>query len=528
MSDRSRSPYPLSSFLLAVVASMTIPVYAFAADVNDGAKLFTEVDVPFKHHWDKSAHPFIGAAVIDVDGDGAFEVFVGGGVGADDALLRYQDEQFTDVISGTGLSATSATHGAKAIDMDADGDTDLIVARTDAITLYSNEGGVFTAHPIAVDAPPESEPFDIAVGDINQDGAADIYVSYFVAFPAFKSATFNDPVHAKTNRLLLNNGDNTFRDITEKSGTESQANTFFSVFVDLDDDGLQDLVVAQNTWAVEIYRNNGDLTFTSHPTDSGYGFWMGAGVGDYDNDGDQDLYFPNVGTSIPEFLTKGDIREDQRHTHDWLMLRNDGDMTFTTVTDQSGLLGDGFAWGGVFEDVDLDGRMDLFVAQNYIKWPPHVLFKLPGRALRNTDAAEGPRFEDASSELGLENPYFAQSSLIVDFDGDGYQDYLWVNIDGPLRAFRRQAEGDQITVILQDNVENLGATMSLNWQGGSSYTRQVVSGEGFLTDQSPERSFAFPEGVEKVTLNVTWPDGTSREQRVSAGERVVFTKSSSL
>lgn len=502
---------PLSeSVLLAGLIAIGTSISACANTsgvVSD--ELFIELDTPIEHHWDKSAHPFLGAAVIDVNSDGTFEIFVGGGEGEPDALLDYQSGALVNVIEGTGLSSLKATHGVKAIDMDADGDTDMLIARVDGVALYENQGGRFTRRNIPIEAPEQAEPFDIAVADIDRDGDADIYVSYFVAFPAFKSATFNDPDHAKLNRMLVNNGDNTFTDVTEETGTASHANTFCSVFSDLDGDGLQDLIVAQNTWEVEIYKNNGNLDFTPVPTSSGYGFWMGVGVADYDNDGDQDLYFPNVGSSISPLLTMGDIREDQRHTHDWLLLRNEGGMNFSTVTGESGLLDDGFAWGGVFEDINLDGWMDLYVAQNYIKWPPHWLLKLPSRAFSNELHATGDRvFVDQGARWGVSNPYYAQSSLIVDIDQDGYQDLLWINMDGPLRAFLRKPTGRFLNVQLDDNVENLGATVVVSWEGGQSYVREIVAGEGFLTDQSPVKSFALPD-KENVSVTVTWPDGIS-------------------
>lgn len=496
--------------LLPVTLCLLLP----AASVSAGdPTLFVEEEIDFEHHWVKSVHPFLGAAAIDVDGDGRFEVFVGGGEGSPDGLFRHRDGSFHDVIDGTGLSSDTATYGAKAIDMDADGDTDMVIARNDGVHLYLNDGaGHFSGQRIPVDLPRESAPFDVAIADIDRDGDADLYVSVFVAFPSFMSATFNDPDHAKTNRLLLNRGDNTFVDVTERAGVGGAQNTFCAVFTDLDLDGWQDLVVAQNTWEVEIFQNLGDLRFRSIPTRTGYGFWMGAGVGDVDSDGDQDLFFPNVGTSIPELLTRGDIHEDQRHTHAWALLRNDGNMQFTDITLESGLDEQGFGWGGVFEDVDLDGRLDLFVGQNYIKWPFHKLFKLPGKAaLLQADGA----FRDAP-ELGLENRHFGQSSLIVDFDGDGYQDFLWLNMDGPLRAFRRTPGGDHLTVVLSDDVENLGARIELLTDRGRSPVREIVQGEGFMTDQSPERSFAIGGRTVEAVV-VTWPDG--HVERVEAPPR---------
>jgi len=499
-----------SSLVGLVVATLGLSATSIA---DENPPLFSEVAIDFGHHWVKSVHPFLGAAVIDVEDDGKFEIFVGGGEGQSDALFSYRDGSFRNVIDGTGLSSDTATYGSKAIDMDADGDTDLLVARNDGVHLYTNDGrGRFDHSIVPVSLPPDSVPFDVAIGDIDRDGDADLYVSVFVAFTAFMSATFNDPNHAKTNRMLLNRGDNTFVDVTEQTPVAGAANTFSAVFTDLDLDGWQDLVVAQNTWEVEIFHNLGGLRFESVPTNTGYGFWMGAGVGDIDSDGDQDLFFPNVGTSIPEFMTRGDIREDQPHTHDWKLLRNDGNMRFTDVAVAAGVDGEGFAWGGVFEDVDLDGKLDLFVAQNYIKWPIHKIFKLSGKAYRQ--GANG--VFRSTPNLGLENRHFGQSSLIVDFDGDGYQDFLWINIDGPLRAFRRTPGAEYLTVKLRDNVENLGARIWLTTDRGNSHVREIVQGEGYMTDQSPERTFAIGgKNVEAVV--VAWPDG--RVERVTSPKR---------
>jgi hypothetical protein len=493
----------LKALTWLTVGILRIPLSAPVPAWADEPTRFVEVDIGFEHRWIHSVHPFLGAAVIDIDNDGRFEIFVGGGQDQPDALFAYRQGAFHNVIEGTGLSRTSATYGAKAIDMDADGDTDMVIARNDGVWLYTNDGhGHFAEQRIAVDLPPQSVPFDVAIGDVDRDGDADLYISVFVEFPSFMSATFNNPNHAKMNRLLLNRGDNTFDDVTETAGVGGAQNTFCAVFTDLDLDGWQDLVVAQNTWEVEIFRNLGDLRFEPVDVHTGYGFWMGAGVGDIDADGDQDLFFPNVGTSIPEFLTRGDIRDDQPHTHDWRLLRNDGGMRFADISVESGLDAQGFGWGGVFEDVNLDGRLDLFVAQNYIKWPLHKIFKLVGKAaLQGADGV----FRDAP-ELGLENRHFGQSTLIVDFDGDGYQDFLWINIDGPLRAFRRQPGGDYLTVALEDSVENLGARIQIITENRQSYVREFVQGEGYMTDQSPDKTFAtLGEAVREVV--VAWPDG---------------------
>ena len=467
---------------------------------------FTPVPVDFAHTWTKGTHPFTGAAVIDIDGDGTFEVFVGGGEGQHDALLSYRDGRLVNIEPGTGLSKDSTTYGSTAIDFDADGDTDMIVAREDGISLYLNEKGRFRERPIPVDLPVDSVPFSVAVADIDHDGDGDLYVSVFVNAKKFRSATFNDPTHAKPNRMLLNNGNFTFTDITESSGTASKQNTFLSVFVDLDSDGWQDLVVSQNTGAVEVFRNMKDRTFQPVATTSAFGFWMGLAVGDIDNDGDQDLFFTNVGTSIPLFLTTGDLRKDQRHTHDWMLWRNDGNFRFTDVTNAYELTGEGFAWGAVFEDLNLDGRLDLFVAQNYIKWPIHHWFKLSGRTYLQSTGNSEQTFHHTPA-LEIENRYFGQSPLIIDLDGDGRQDLLWLNIDGPVRAFLNTAPGNYLTFVLPDTVANIGTRISIETDRGRSYTRAVMGNVGMLTDQTPELSFGLGKHERPLRAVIQRPNG---------------------
>lgn len=467
---------------------------------------FTQIPADFTHAWTKGTHPFTGAAVIDVDGDGRFEVFVGGGEGQRDALLRYRDGRLVNIEEGTGLSNKSATYGSTAIDMDADGDTDLLVAREDGVYLYLNDRGRFQERRIPVDLPVNSVPFSVAVADIDHDGDGDLYISVFVNAKTFRSATFNDPTHAKPNRMLLNNGDLTFTDITASSGTAGKQNTFLSLFVDLDSDGWQDLVVSHNTGAVEIFRNMKDRTFQPVATDSDFGFWMGVAIGDIDNDGDQDLLFTNVGRSIPLFLTSGDLRENQSHTHDWMLWRNDGDFRFTDVTDAYGLAGEGFAWGAVFEDLDLDGHLDLLVAQNYIKWPVHTWFKLSGRTYLQR-MENGIRQFHHTPSLGIENRYFGQAPVIVDLDGDGRQDVLWLNIDGPVRAFLNRATGNYITMVVPDTVANVGTRISIETEQGRSYTRAVVGSVGTMTDQTPDLSFGLGPHDRVLRAIIHRPDG---------------------
>jgi hypothetical protein len=464
-------------------------------------KAFQEIPVAFEHRWSKTTHPFSGAAVIDVDGNGAPEIFVGGGEGQDDRLLEFRDGMLVDSGINFGTASRQATYGATAIDLDNDGDVDLTVARNDGVYLHLNEGSKFTSKKVPITFGKDEVPMSVAVADVNGDGHADLYVSVFISFPAFKSSTFNDPGHAKKNRLLLNKGDLTFTDITASSGTASKQNTFTSAFADLDGDRRQDLIVSQNTGEIEMFRNLGGGKFEAMPTSSGYGFWMGLVVGDVDNDGDQDLFFSNLGVSIPTFLTKGDLEENQRHAPEWLLLRNDGGFNFTDVTAEYGLKGYGFSWGAVFEDLNLDGRLDLMVAQNYIKWPLHKIAPLGSKTFLQQFDAGKPGFYHADA-FGLDNRHFAQTPLISDLNSDGRPDILWLNMDGPLRAFLNSSGSNFITISVPDTLGYLGASVQVETDKGILYTRQVVGSIGLMSDQTSTLFFGLGDAknIKRVTL----------------------------
>ena len=488
--------------------------------------LFRPVAVDFVRQWDHVTHPFTGGAVIDVDGDGVYEVFAGGSEGQADVLLTYDQAKnsLIDVQKGTGLSPLpkSATYGVTAADMDNDGRVDVIVARNNGVYLYLNQGSRhFEERKIDFKAPLNSVPFHVSVADIDHDGLLDLYISNFVDFKHFKSATFNDPNHAKHNVLLHNKGNIQFEDITVLSGTQGSANTFDAVFVDLDSDGWQDLVVAHNTGPVEVFKNKHDLTFERYVPFAPFGFWMGIGVGDIDNDGDQDLFFPNVGTSIPKILTKGDLHDDQQLTLDWLLLRNDGDFHFANVTHQYSLGKKGFGWGGVFDDLNLDGKLELLVAQNYIKWPPHKWFRLSTENLVQGLKDGNPYYYHQPS-LGLETKEYSQSSLIVDMNHDGKPDYVWVNMQGPLQAYINTTSNHFITFELPQNAKYFGTKIRIYMNQNASYSKEFLSGQGFMTSQSPQLIFGLGEATKVDKAVISYPDGTTQIITNPSVDRVIL------
>lgn len=483
---------------------------------------FGEIPLDFVHRYDDTiSFPFLGAAMIDVDGDGVGEVFLGGGAGQPDALFRYEDPNgFRDISAAAGLLSPGkgavATYSVLSLDLDRDGDVDLLVTRDDGLYLLTNTRGVFASKQIPLPSlEAHTIPLQVAAADLNGDGLAELYISTFVAPSHFRTATYNDPSHGRKNILLKNLGRNQFRDITESSGVAVAQNTFLSAFVDLNGDRRSDLVVSENTGRVRIFRNQGALKFAEQAAPTGYGFWMGLGIADVDRDGDQDLFFSNAGNSVPAFAIKGDLREDQPQDLEWGLLRNDGDFRFTSITRPAGLDGMEFAWGATFEDFNLDGRPDLSVAENYIKWYVHKFSKAPGRFLLQD--ATG-RFVPVGALAGVENYYFGQSPLTADFNDDGAPDLVYANMDGPARAFLSRGKpgetiGNFLKVALKDDVANLGAKVTVTVASGERYTREVVAGLGFLTDQSPELIFGLGEAKAIRSVEVVWSSGKRKTVR---------------
>jgi len=183
---------------------------------------FSEVSFPFtqEHNSEKSL-PFMASAIIDVDGDGVEEVFVGGGYNQQDGLFAYKDGAFADITDGSGLTKNDndTTFGSVVIDTDNDGDSDLIVARNSGVWLYTNENRKFSGRNLNAPLAEATTPISVAVGDINRDGHFDMYVSGYINNELVDGQNiFNKEGYGGTSAMLLNKGDDSFRDITKEAG----------------------------------------------------------------------------------------------------------------------------------------------------------------------------------------------------------------------------------------------------------------------------------------------------------------------
>lgn len=441
--------------------------------------------------------PFVAGAPIVINGNEA--IFIGGGAGQNDALIKYDknSDKMVDIIEGTGLTDTEQTFAAVSIDMNKDGHVDLIVARRNGVYLYLNNGDGTFSKKLILAKKKDTVPLAITVSDYNKDGVPDIYVSQFIQQNKSKFFRFHDKEHSKENTLLKGLKDGTFEDVTKQSGIVNENNTFTSIFTDINNDGHPDLINVNDTGQIGIYKNDNGR-FSKVVPYANYGSWMGIAPVDIDNDGDMDYYLSNIGNTIAVTnSSRGNLKSGEVLTHDHILLRNDGSFQFTEVGKDFGINDAGFSWGAVFMDIDLDGYSDLLVAQNFHTIPTQKLVPLLGqRFIYNPDKK---KFTKTRKYI---NPAIGQSPLSVDVDGDGVQDIVWINMIEPVKIYRLKSEGNNyINVRLPDSLEFANSKVTVK-SGNKSDTKEfIIGGTGLASDMSNTLQFGLGKGqVDKVTV----------------------------
>ena len=491
---------------------------------------YDSIEVPFEQSNDfSSAHPFAGSAVIDIDNDGTEELFLGGGPGQQDGLLRFHDDAFTPIDGAAGISKAdaTATFAAVVLDTDGNGFDDLLVTRGDGVWLHRNSAGEFTTKKLPLAIPADTTPMSVGVADLNRDGHFDLFVAGYIRLDLVEGQNiFNKEGYGGSSKLFLNNGDNTFTDVTESAGLGYRHNTFMGIFVDVDRDSDEDLVVAHDTGQVRTWQNQGDGTFvnTPNPSSDKYAYPMGIGVGDYDNNGLMDFAFSNVGSTPPNFMIRGDLEDDQVSNWKWMLFKNEGNFRFRDTADVAKVADYEFSWGMVLADLNLDGRQDLIVSENYIGLPPHKIpfLRLPGRLLMQTGAGE---FAAVGEQAGVVNKRYSISPLTADFNGDGYLDIVHVNIaDRPKAFLSNGGDAGYLQVRLPNDVASIAAVVRVTLQDGRVLTNDFVSGEGLGSEQTRVMTFGLDE-QQATMVEVTYLDGTSeRRSGMFRNQRVEFDR----
>jgi len=486
---------------------------------------FEEIILPFTHEYTiEKSLPFFASAVIDIDNDGVEEIYLGGGLLQPDVMYAYQsDGSFKDISQETNIGAPKnpETFGVAVLDVDENGWDDLVIARENDVYISYNTNGVFKEERLNLPFDEISAPLSVALGDVNNDGYVDMYIAAYIKNRYVKGQTgFNDHSYGASSLIFLNNGDNTFTDITESSGMSYIHNTFQGNFVDLDGDRDMDLVVSHDTGQVRTWRNdtvfNADgsatssVKFTSveNPNNSDdlsqrqYGYPMGNAIGDYNNDGLVDLAFSNVGNMGPLMnkIVRGDLTKDQIYNPDIIVFKNDGNFKFTDTAEETNLRDYEFSWGMLFEDFNADTLQDLIISENYVQLPYNHLIYLPGRTLFQ---AENGKFADKEKETNTVNKAFEIAALATDFNNDGALDMVRANLQGQSKVQMNGGHGNNwLKLELPNTAKSLGAVATAQLSSGKVLTKHFITSEGLCSDSSHLLYFGLgqDERVEKIGI----------------------------
>ena len=467
-----------------------------------------------------------GAAAFDYDRDGGLDLFFTGGGrltgppaevhGRPCGFFRNQgDWQFTDVTQAAGLGDSSLyTNGCAVGDFDRDGFPDLFVAGYRGCRLYHNLGdGRFA--DVTQSAGLKCEGWNVTAAwfDYDRDGDLDLYVGTYGQWdpsrePICTSArNMRDSCSPKLypgdqDRLWHNLGDSTFADVTQAAGLVSGNRALGVVALDLDGDGWQDLFVTNDVEANLLYFGGPQLPFEERALLSGVALSpsgmaegsMGVDVGDFDGDGEPDLFYANYAEQ------------------DNSLLRNIGNRNFQNVSDITRITGSASRWvkfGTGFFDFDGDGWLDLFVNSGHVMYSGETgPYFQPVQLFRNEG---GRRFVEVTDQAG---PYFSTShagrgALVADLDNDGGLDLVFVNQTDPasLQRHRRPpANWVRVQLVGTDSNRDATGTRCVVPFGTRPLTRWIRGGGGYLSHFDSRLLFPLPDDKPAVAT-VTWPGG---------------------
>lgn len=340
-----------------------------------------------------------GLTLGDINGDGLDDLYLPQQGGLPNRMfLRQPDGSLKDVTAESGTGWLDDCHAALLIDLDNDGDQDLVTGLRDGVLFAENDGkGKFTVR--AAKLTPSGPPYGLSAADYDQDGDLDVFAAcyYRRQTTASKHYTFARPLpyfdaeNGAQDVLLRNDGGWQFTDAARASGIEETKFSYAPSWVDYDDDGDLDLYVANDFGSNRLWRNGrapeGTVMFEEVAVSAGVedtAAGMSSVWGDADNDGRMDLYVSNMFSSAgnriafqQQFQTSAPEKERalfQRHARGNSLFHNKGDGTFADVSTAAGVTLGRWAWGSRFGDLNNDGLSDLYVANGYItQEDPHDL-----------------------------------------------------------------------------------------------------------------------------------------------------------
>ena len=319
-----------------------------------------------------------GITVGDFDGDGLEDLYVLQSGGLPNLLFRQLPDGTAEEVAGElGLDWLDEHRAALLVDLDNDGTRELVITarRSVLIARRGTSGRYFVVSELAT-----PDGYSIAAADYDEDGLLDLYVCGYQPPLDILPTPYHDALNGAKNALYKNRGKLRFENYTRSTGLDVDNGrfSFAATWIDYDDDGDQDLYVANDFGRNNLFMNEEgrfvDVAGEAGVEDMAAG--MGISWSDYDADGDMDLYVSNMFSSAGNRIAyqrqfQVDSTEDtrsafQRHARGNSLFANQGDGSFLDATESSGTWMGRWAWGAQFVDFDNDGREDIFVPNGFM------------------------------------------------------------------------------------------------------------------------------------------------------------------
>jgi hypothetical protein len=517
----------------------------------------TSAGIHFVHNAGKSGKKYLpetvgsGAAFIDADGDGWIDIFLVNGKdwtprGRKSLGALYRNNKngtFTDITAGSGLDVEMYGIGVAVGDFDNDGRDDIYVTALDGDHLFHNEGGG-KFKDVTKTAGIQNANFGTSAAwlDYDKDGKLDLFVANYVQWTAktdqwcsldgtTKSYCTPESYKGTASKLYHNLGNGRFEDVTVKAGLSDPTSKSLGIAViDYDGDGWPDLFVANDTQPNKLYHNNHNGTFSEVGVSAGVAFGEdGAARGAMGAD------WADYDRSGRAHLLVGNFSNQMV-----ALYHNEGNGLFMdqaplSPVGRDSLLSLGF--GAFFFDYDLDGYPDILTANGHIeeqigRVQPKIKYQEPPLLFRNVG---GKKFENMSAKVGeaFTVPMVARGAIYGDYDHDGDLDVLFSTSNGPARLLRNDGGNRNHwvcikTVGTKSNRDGIGAVVRIESASGKQWNT-VRSGSSYASQSDLALTFGLGGDTSVKTIQVEWPSGTKQNfTGIAANQSITIDESKGI